>query len=70
MKKKNPKTSLLEVKKALKSRDYADTHRRFGKLTKARRSILVDTKIYNSKQKMLKKMIKHVEKFIANTYVN
>ncbi len=64
LKRKNPKINFKSVKKALKSRNLADTTRKHSKLTMHKTSVVVDTGIYNSKQKMLNKMIKHVEKVL------
>ena len=54
---------LSEVKKALRIRNILDTKRKNSPLLKHRDSVVIDTGKL-SKQRMLKKMSKHVEKIL------
>ena len=63
LKKFNPKLRLGDVKKALRIRNIADTKRKNSPLLKHRDSVVIDTGKL-SKQSMLKKMSKHVEKIL------
>ena len=69
LKKNNKKIKLKEVKKALRIRNNYDTKRRISPLQKHRAAIEIDTGKL-SKQAMLKKMSKYVDKFIKTKYVN
>ena len=60
---------LLEVKKALFSRDKKDRSRRFSTLQKHPDAVVVDTGKLN-KQAMLMKMINNVEKVLLKKYGN
>ena len=63
LKKYNRSLKLNDVKKALKKRNFSDTKRKNSPLLKHRDSIVIDTGKL-SKQRMLKKMSKHVEKIL------
>jgi len=63
LKKTNPKINIKEVKKALKIRNLLDTKRKNSPLLKHRDSIVIDTGKL-SKQAMLNKMTKYVERVI------
>ena len=63
LKKKNKKTLLKDVKKALRIRNKLDTNRKYSPLLKHRNSIEIDTGKL-SKSAMLAKMSKHVEKLL------
>ena len=64
LKKNNSKIKVKDVKKALKMRNLSDTRRKNSPLLKHRDSIVIDTGKL-SKQAMLNKMSKHVERFYA-----
>ena len=63
--KKNPKTKLNDVKKALRIRNILDTKRKNSPLLKHRDSIEIDTGKLN-KQAMLSKMSKYVERVVKH----
>ena len=63
----NPKIKLLEVKKALKLRDYSDKHRKHSPLRVAKDSIVIDTSKLSKKQ-ILDKISKVVEKKLVLKY--
>ncbi len=69
LKKKNNKTKLKDVKKALRIRNNHDTKRKNSPLLKHRDAIEIDTGKLN-KQAMLVKMSKYVDKVIKTKYVN
>ena len=64
MKKDNPYLKLKDVKKALRIRNISDIKRKNSPLLKHRDSVVIDTGKL-SKQAMLKKMSKHLERFLA-----
>ena len=64
IKKKN-KVKLIDVKKALRIRNILDTKRKNSPLLKHRDSVVIDTGKL-SKQAMLKKMSKYIEKALKN----
>ena len=66
-KKNNPKITLLEVKKALKTRDYSDINRKHSPLRISKDSIVIDTSKLSKKQ-MLDKISKIVEKKLILKY--
>jgi cytidylate kinase len=66
-KKINSKISLKEVKKALKTRDYSDIHRKHSPLRMLKDSIVIDSSKLNIKQ-MLAKISKLVEKKLLIKY--
>ena len=61
MKKKSTKLKLKDVKKALRIRNLLDTKRKNSPLLKHRDSVVIDTGKL-TKQAMLKKMSKYVER--------
>ena len=63
LKKRNNKIKLKDVKKALRIRNNHDVKRKNSPLKKHRNAIEIDTGKLN-KQEMLKKMSKHVQKFL------
>ena len=63
--KKENKVKLIDVKKALRIRNILDTKRKNSPLLKHRDSVVIDTGKL-SKQAMLKKMSKYVEKVLKN----
>ena len=63
LKKHNPNLKLKDVKKSLRIRNLSDTNRKNSPLLKHRDSVVIDTGKL-SKQSMLKKMSKHVEKIL------
>ena len=63
LKRYNRNLRLKDVKKALRIRNIADTNRKNSPLLKHRDSVVIDTGKL-SKQSMLKKMSKHVEKIL------
>ena len=65
--KNNTNIKLLEVKKALKSRDYSDIHRKHSPLRVLKDSIVIDTSKLNKKQ-TLSKISKIVEKKLLLKY--
>ncbi len=65
LKKDNPKLNFQEVKKALRLRNISDIKRKNSPLLKHKDSIVIDTGKL-SKQAMLKKMSKYVERFLSN----
>ena len=65
LKKKENKVKLKDVKKALRIRNILDTKRKNSPLLKHRDSVVIDTGKL-SKQAMLKKMSKYVEKVLKN----
>ena len=69
LKKNNKKIKLKEVKKALRIRNNYDTKRRISPLLKHHDAIEIDTGKL-SKQAMLKKMSKYVDRFIKTKYGN
>ena len=66
-KKNNSKITLLEVKKALKTRDYSDINRKHSPLRVSKDSIVIDTSKLSKKQ-MLDKISKIVEKKLILKY--
>jgi len=66
-KKNNSKITLLEVKKALKTRDYSDINRKHSPLRISKDSIVIDTSKLSKKQ-MLDKISKIVEKKLILKY--
>lgn len=64
LKKSNPHIRLKDVKKALRMRNLSDTKRKNSPLLKHRDSVVIDTGKL-SKQAMLKKMSKYLERFLA-----
>lgn len=64
LKKHNPYLKLKDVKKALRIRNISDIKRKNSPLLKHRDSVVIDTGKL-SKQAMLKKMSKHLERFLA-----
>ena len=66
-KKSNSKISLLEVKKALKIRDYSDLNRKHSPLRISKDSIVIDTSKLTKKQ-MLNKISKLIEKKLLLKY--
>jgi len=66
-KKNNPKITLIEVKKALKIRDYSDTSRKHSPLRVLKDSIVIDTSKL-SKKRMLSKISKVIEKKLLIKY--
>ena len=69
LKKKNNKTKLKDVKKALRIRNNHDIKRKNSPLLKHRDAIEIDTGKLN-KQAMLKKMSKHIDKVLKEKYAN
>ena len=65
LKKRNRKVKLSDVKKALRIRNISDTNRKNSPLLKHRDSVVIDTGKL-SKQAMLKKMSKYVERVLKN----
>ena len=65
LKKRNSELKLLDVKKALRIRNISDTKRKNSPLLKHRDSVVIDTGKL-SKQAMLKKMSKYVERVLSN----
>ena len=65
--KNNPNIKLLDVKKALKSRDYSDIHRKHSPLRVLKDSIVIDTSKLNKKQ-TLGKISKIIEKKLLLKY--
>ena len=65
--KSNPKITLSEVKKALKTRDYSDIHRKHSPLRVLKDSIVIDTSKLSKKQ-MLDKISKIVDKKLILKY--
>ena len=65
LKKKDSKIKLIDVKKALRIRNLADSKRKNSPLLKHRDSIEIDTGKLD-KQAMLAKMSKHVERALKN----
>jgi len=63
----NSKITLLEVKKALKTRDYSDINRKHSPLRISKDSIVIDTSKLSKKQ-MLDKISKIVEKKLILKY--
>ena len=66
-KKNNSKIGLLEVKKALKIRDYSDINRKHSPLRVPKDSIVIDTSKLSKKQ-MLGKISKIVDKKLILKY--
>ena len=64
LKKDNPYLKLKDVKKALRIRNMSDIKRKNSPLLKHRDSVVIDTGKL-SKQAMLKKMSKHLERFLT-----
>ena len=64
LKKDNPYLKLKDVKKALRIRNISDIKRKNSPLLKHRDSVVIDTGKL-SKQAMLKKMSKYLERFLA-----
>ena len=64
LKKDNPYLKLRDVKKALRIRNISDVKRKNSPLLKHRDSVVIDTGKL-SKQAMLNKMSKHLERFLA-----
>ena len=64
LKKDNPYLKLRDVKKALRIRNISDIKRKNSPLLKHRDSVVIDTGKL-SKQAMLNKMSKHLERFLA-----
>ena len=64
LKKDNPYLKLKDVKKALRIRNISDIKRKNSPLLKHRDSVVIDTGKL-SKQAMLNKMSKHLERFLA-----
>ncbi len=64
LKKRNTNVQLSEVKKALRIRNLSDIKRKNSPLLKHRDSVVIDTGKL-SKQAMLKKMSKHVERVLS-----
>ena len=64
LKKYNPYLKLKDVKKALRIRNISDIKRKNSPLLKHRDSVVIDTGKL-SKQAMLKKMSKYLERFLA-----
>ncbi len=64
LKKLSPYITLKDVKKTLKIRNISDTKRKNSPLLKHRDSVVIDTGKL-SKQAMLKKMSKYVERFLS-----
>jgi cytidylate kinase len=64
LKKDNPYLKLRDVKKALRIRNISDIKRKNSPLLKHRDSVVIDTGKL-SKQAMLKKMSKYLERFLA-----
>ena len=64
LKKHNPYLKLKDVKKALRIRNISDIKRKNSPLLKHRDSVVIDTGKL-SKQAMLKKMSKYLERFLA-----
>jgi len=69
LKKNNSKIKVKDVKKALKMRNLSDTRRKNSPLLKHRDSIVIDTGKL-SKQEMLSKMSKCVERILKIKYGN
>ena len=67
LKKNNPSLKLKDVQKALRIRNLLDTNRKHSPLLKHRNSIEIDTGKL-SKQAMLAKMSKYVEKLLKKKY--
>ena len=65
LKKSNPNIKLKDIKKALRIRNISDTKRKNSPLLKHRDSVVIDTGKL-SKQSMLKKMTKYVERALKN----
>jgi cytidylate kinase len=65
LKKRDRKVKLSDVKKALRIRNISDTNRKNSPLLKHRDSVVIDTGKL-SKQAMLKKMSKYVERVLKN----
>ena len=63
----NPKIKLLEVKKALKLRDYSDKHRKHSPLRPSKDSIVIQTSKITKKQ-VVDKISKIVEKKLLLKY--
>tara|TARA_B100001121_G_scaffold207147_1_gene181230 strand:- start:735 stop:1403 length:669 start_codon:yes stop_codon:yes gene_type:complete len=69
LKKTNSRINFLDVKKALRLRNFADKTRKNSPLLKHRDSIEIDTGKLN-KQTMLMKMSKHIERVLKLKYGN
>ena len=69
LKKNNSKIKVKDVKKALKMRNLSDTRRKNSPLLRHRDSIVIDTGKL-SKQEMLTKMSKYVERILKIKYGN
>ena len=69
LKKNNSKIKVKDVKKALRIRNLSDTRRKNSPLLKHRDSIVIDTGKL-SKQEMLSKMSKCVERILKIKYGN
>ena len=63
LKKSNPNVNLKDVQKALRIRNLSDIKRKNSPLLRHRDSVVIDTGKL-SKQAMLKKMSKHLERFL------
>ena len=69
LKKRNPKIKLINVKKALRTRNILDTKRKHSPLLKHRNSVEIDTGKLDKKA-MLTKMSYILEKVLKNKYGN
>ena len=67
LKKRNPKIKLINVKKALRTRNILDTKRKHSPLLKHRNSVEIDTGKLD-KNAMLTKMSIYVERFLKKKY--
>lgn len=65
LKKYSKKIKYSEVKKAMIIRNKQDRTRKFSPLQRHPSSIIVDSGKYNTKELMLKKMVKHIEKVLS-----
>ena len=68
LRKKNRNTSLKDVKKSIKTRNYRDISRKNSPLLKSRDAIIVDTGKLNNIPDMVKLMSKIIEKKINRKY--
>ena len=68
LRKKNRNTSLKDVKKSIKIRNYRDISRKNSPLLKSPDAIIVDTGKLKNIQSMINKMSKEIEKKIKIKY--
>ena len=65
--KNNPRINLVEVKKALKIRDYLDINRKYSPLRRTKDSIVIDTSKLSKKQ-VLSKVSNIIDKKLLQKY--